>query len=246
MYVVLVAAVFVAGGAVFTSRAAEPAAPAGPTTLRAATIGSAYADLASPDPARRSAARTELMGLARSELPALRRVVETRQPVSPQQAIDLRDIVRHVYLASDPYERSGDGFLGLATRGTRVPVTVELPDGTVCPGVDFTQRYPGFCAYRWLQAGDVILSIGVGGADVPLDYGLTLTMAVKKVPPGTPIALRVLRGGLVTTLRFPVDARPKAFDTYPNNTLSFMTDRSTRADDYWRTQFAPLVDPDLT
>ena len=161
-----------------------PAQTTTPATQPASTIEGAYEKLNSPLPADRNNARVELMGLHRNDLPTLKRVVESRLPVYPQQAVDLRDIVRHVYLAADVYPSSAEGFLGVATRGGQSSVVLQMPDGTAGGGVDLSEIYVGFAAYRWLQQGDVILSVGHANDETPVRVGATLTAAVKKIPPG--------------------------------------------------------------
>ena len=67
------------------------------------------------------------------------------------QAAVLYDIVMHVHMAGEPYQAAETmgGFLGLR----------ETRDWTSPPGVAITTRIPGFCAYRMLREGDVIVGI---------------------------------------------------------------------------------------
>jgi hypothetical protein len=244
----LIASLVAACGS-FTHAAGEPTTAA-PSTRAADLIATAYRDLAAIDPARRNAARLVLLGLSRQELAALRDLVAASQPVSPAQAVALRDVVRHVYLATDTYERSATvGFLGIAFAPyPRVGAGVVDPDGPPDErgGADFRSRTPGFCAYRWLADGDVVLSLGTGDGPMGRVESVdALTAFVRATPPGTIIQMRVLRGGGVVTLRFPLDARPRALDT-STNLDAFTNDRLNRADAYWQQFFAPLVEPDHT
>lgn len=224
-----------------TARAADAA---GPTTQRASAIEAAYADLGSPQPAKRNAARAELLGLTRDELPALRDVVRSDRPTSPEQAVQLRDIVRHVFLAGETYERSEYGFLGLKPMNA-LSLGVDMPDGSVIAGVSFSQRNVGFCAYRWLQDGDVILSIAARGTVTQTDSFQVMSGVIRGLAPATPIEMRVFRNGAILPLRFAIDARPKAFDIGAD-IATFVSERLSRAEAYWKSDFAPLVDPDLT
>ncbi|HEV7300090.1 MAG TPA: hypothetical protein VGN72_12045 [Tepidisphaeraceae bacterium] len=221
---------------------------AAPATRPTAEIADDYKELAATDPAARNAARVRLMGMSRLDLVTLRDVVTTHLPVAPAQAVALHDVVRHVYLASETVESNGNqGFLGVApTRYGRGAAFVVDPDGPVDVrvGADFQSRTPGFCAYRWLQDGDVILSMGTDEM-LPITSFSILSEYVRRTPAGTTIRMRVLRGGGVVVLEFPLDARPAALD-FGADLSSFMNERSRRAEAYWQQVFAPLIEPDHT
>src|SRR4051794_10736025 len=132
-----------------------------PTTKSSDQIVSWFTDLANRDASVREQAKIALMGISRDDLAQLRTLVEKNRPLAPSQAMALREIVQQVYQATESYEAVEDrpGFLGIPLpRPT-------MPDGTDddVAGVVVTERIPGFCAYRFLQDGDVI----IGMTEVP-------------------------------------------------------------------------------
>lgn len=228
-------------------------APAGlawaaPTTLpadraaeRAERIREWLVDLTHADPGVRDESQYELMGLRRADLPLLRRAAERYRPLDRALLERLRDIVAHVYMAEDPDpERTGEGFLG-----------VDLP-----PGMDLTRdprmaveirgRMRGFCAYRALRDGDVIVDID----EAPLparvtapDMRLTAFMhAIKSRRPGEVIHLRVLRQGKLLRIPVKLDGRPAPEDNFDLTTAEVNAMRARReasAQKYWETEFEP-------
>lgn len=230
-----------------------PAFAAVPATQPSAKIAAAYVALDDRDPLRRYEARAELMGLSRDELTVLLEVVRSNQPMAPAQAMVLRDIVIQAWMATEPFESiPAQGFLGLSgLRGADSGAAVLDPEDPAAGpgGVTFEARTPGFCAYRWLQDGDVILSFGTTKPQRVLNFS-TLTTLVRDTPAGTTVQLRVLRGGGVVRLTFPLDARPVAAREAADATINLfrdaMRERMSRAEAYWQTNFAPLMDPDFT
>src|SRR5687768_6475768 len=81
---------FLIAGTTVPTRAADPSE---------ISIEKAFADLAHQDAAVREAARMTLLGLPRSQLDRLRKVVQNSLPLLPSQAASLHDIVTHVYLS---------------------------------------------------------------------------------------------------------------------------------------------------
>ncbi len=92
----------------------DAAAPAKTPAIDAAQLKAWFAELGHPAVSVRDEARTKLMGIGRADLQTLQGVVERARPLAPSQAAVLRQIVTHVYLASEPYDAIGrDGFLGV-------------------------------------------------------------------------------------------------------------------------------------
>ncbi|MCS7034763.1 MAG: hypothetical protein NZ561_12340, partial [Phycisphaerae bacterium] len=112
------------------------------------------AELASEEAAVREEARRNMLGMSRQQLLELRQLVAAGEARLPAQQAALAEIVRHVYLATEPYPPApGDdrSFIGLS--GWR------LLDTGRYTGVTFERRLPGFDAYRALEDGDVILGV---------------------------------------------------------------------------------------
>src|SRR5688572_13329794 len=138
----------------------QPAtAPATRPASDIVSIRQHLARLASDNFGVRESARIALMGLERSALPMLREAVKQSLPLEPSQAVVLREIVAQVYLTGDKYEiaEGGQGFLGVS-----MPNPMRVEDRGLLAlgrGVAVVSRVPGFCAYRMLQNGDVLLSM---------------------------------------------------------------------------------------
>src|SRR5438045_6545092 len=128
-----------------------------PATRPANAIATWFGDLANRDPAVREKARSNLMGLKRDDLRALRNVVKESRPLAPSQAIVLRDVVMHVFLTGEAYAGNRrSGFLGV-----QLVSNFPVGDGTEPPepGVVVVHRMPGVCAVRALQ--DAAMRLGV-------------------------------------------------------------------------------------
>lgn len=221
--------------------AAPTTLPAGPPVEKAERIRGWLVGLTHADPGVRDESQYELMGLGRADLPLLRRAAERYRPLDRALLERLRDIVAHAYMAEDPDpERTGQGFLG-----------VDLPssmDVTRDPGlvIEIRGRMRGFCAYRALRDGDVIVDID----EAPLparvtapDMRLTaFIQAIKAQRPGSVIHLRVLRQGKVLRIPVKLDGRPAPEDNFDLTTAEVAAMRARRessAQKYWETEFEP-------
>ena len=226
--------------------AAEPATqPSAPQTQPAGhtdSIKRSFADLANSDPAVRSEALTQLMGLSADDLPTLKKIVHECGPLAPAQASVLRQIVTQAYLAGEDYH--GDpavGFLGVRMEPSTV-VFHDVVTGAATaskPGVVIVERMPGFTGARMLRDGDLILTI-VDRPDTPLQDSAEFALAVRQFKAGDMIHFQVLRQGEVIVVSVKLDPRPTEAD--PNFGITDLLDaRRKRADEYWVTDFAPLV-----
>jgi hypothetical protein len=212
-----------------------------------------FNDLAASDAAVRDAALGALLELTRAELPGLRQVVERSRPVAPSQAHALRDVVNHVFLSGETYPAEPRvGFLGLV-----IPTldSVEVPRGAAAAeppepnaivvarastGVPIEYRIPGFCAFRALREGDVVLSITKPNARRLRDWN-ELTYSIRAYPAGESIALEVLRQGAVLSVPVTLDAKPLVpQEEVWHNVI--LPNREAAAQAYWNEHFAPLVE----
>src|SRR5688500_9245070 len=150
-----------------------PAAPAAPATqpttqpktqspVAAQQLTAWFAELGDPDADVRAAAFSKLLGLSRDDLAGLRTVVEAARPVSPAQGAALHDVVIHVYLGGEPFDADREsGFLGV--RSLQPDLDALHLGGEPALGQDggvpVGERLPGFCGFRGLRGGDVILGI---------------------------------------------------------------------------------------
>lgn len=210
-----------------------------------------FNDLAASDAAARDAALDELLALTRAELPGLRRVVEKARPVAPSQAHALRDVVNHVFLSGQTYNAEPRvGFLGLGMPmldSVEVPRVGEHPEPRNAPGlnrantgVPVENRIPGFCAFRVLRDGDVILGILKPTPRRLRDWN-ELTHAIRTFRAGETITLQVLRQG--TILSVPVMLDATVLVPHPDvwhNVL--LPNREAAAEAYWNAHFATLLE----
>jgi hypothetical protein len=225
------------------------AADGGPATAPAATqpaAGQSIAsikrlirELAADNYPARDGARLALMGLKRSELGALRDAIKQSLPLEPSQVIVLREIVTQVYLAGDLYlaEEDGMGFLGVHLPQWERPEDRALL--SVERGVVVMGRVPGFCAFRMLQDGDVLLSMAaVGGVNVELSTKEQLIAAVKSVRAGERVTFEVLRQGEIRSITVTLERKPLNLE---QQIEEFTGRRAEQAEQLWERDFAPLL-----
>jgi hypothetical protein len=229
-----------------------------------------FGDLAASDAAVRDRAYSAMLGMTRPDLPVLRRIIERARPIAPSQRAPLREIVTHVFLSGEPYPAEPKaGFLGLLiptlesvdVHGDDKPDDADDADDPAPPpgiinindvigiqlmqvaartGVPIEYRIPGFCAFRSLREGDVILSIV---RPVPRRLGEwgELSPTVIRFRAGDTVTFEVLRQGKLIEIPIKLDARPLVA-----NENAWMTEilpaREAAADEYWATHFAPLVE----
>ena len=199
------------------------------------------AGLADRDPQVREQSRIKLMGMERRNLPAFQKVVERSRPLRPAQAVALREIVTHVYLAGEPYDANEtQGFLGVKLQ----PTVLVQADGLIARpssnGVVIVERMPGFAGARMLRDGDVILTIAELQERLPLIGSDEFSMAVRDLGPGRLVQFEVLREGQVVRIPITLDPRPlEANGLFPMQEL--LNVRRDKADKYWEGTFAPLL-----
>jgi hypothetical protein len=228
------------------SRAADPSTqPVAADTQpveHARFIRQWFADLANADPAIRADAMTHLMGLASSDLITLKNVVREYGPIEPAQATVLRTIVTQAFLAGEDYHGKPDvGFLGVRmdTTGTGFHDVTTGATTKAKPGVVIVERMPGFAGARMLRDGDVILALR-DRPDTPLGDTNQFSDAIRQFKPGTIVHFQVLRQGEITDVPIKLDSRPLEAD--PGFGMDeFIEARQRRADEYWSSDFAPLV-----
>ena len=211
----------------------RPAASNDPTTNR---IRRALDDLTDKNPTIREQARHRLMTLSRNDLPALRAIVKENAPLSPAQVDGLQDIVTQVYLSDTSYPSDlTQGFLGVMFDLEQEAIELE------CGGVEIRRRIPGFCAFRELQDGDIVLSIGNPPAVLTFRTSPQMTQAVKLCPAGRTIPFNILRRGRLIHLPITLDARPSNIDGQITS-VDFVAQRNAEAAGYWEENFEPLVE----
>ena len=222
------------------AQAAQAAAAPGPAQTLA-TVKTLLAQLAADDYPTRERARVELMGLSRADLDLLRDAVKQSLPLQPSQVVVLRDIVTQIYLAGDLYvaEADGKGFLGVHLPFWGHPDERGLLN--VERGVAVVSRLPGFCAYRMLQDGDVLLSLTTADGRVArFNTGQELIDAVTGVNAGQTVTFEVLRQGRVLEVPITLDRKP--VDAKAASIEEFTGRREDQVTDLWDRDFAPLLE----
>ncbi|MDQ3439977.1 MAG: hypothetical protein M3478_06455 [Planctomycetota bacterium] len=215
-----------------------------------------FNELGASDAALRERATTALLDLTRDDLAALRRVVERSRPVSPSQAGALRDVVAHVYLSAEIYDcEPRVGFLGLilpTLDSVDVPRSgdehvAKMQEGAIVfgrtsTGVPVDYRIPGFCAYRALRDGDVVLGILHPIPRRLRDWN-ELTYSIKAIPAGEQLTLEVLRQGTVLNVPVTLDAKPLVANDQVWSAV-VLPAREAAAEAYWVEHFASLMGED--
>jgi hypothetical protein len=165
---------------------------ASPATQSSTQIPTWFADLANRDAKVRDQARYNLMGITRDDLATLRQLVQKNRPLAPSQAVALRDIVMQVYLAGETYQPfpGSSGFLGVVYQGTVSNLAPDPPDDEL-RGVVVINRMPGFCSFRALQDGDVIVGVvDDAGQEHPVRAQRDLGAAITSCRAGDTVHMR--------------------------------------------------------
>lgn len=195
----------------------------------------ALAMLGDTDAAVREKARDQLMGLSRAELPELVAAIREALPLEPSQLAAIREIVPHVYLSGEKYDRAQEGFLGVRMSA--------IADAVSPTSIVIESRFAGFAGYRYLRDGDMILDIEESPLARPIRQE-AFSMAVRRFKPGQTVHLIVLRHGERMRIAAVLDARP-AMD--PVDELSKMDEmvvkREEAAERYWKETVGPLIQP---
>ena len=236
--------------AVVAPAVAQTTRPA-PATQPASRVERLLVDLGHPESAVREDAYTQLLMLDRDDLPALREAIAAVRPLTPAQSVVLREVVTQAYLAGEPYAvDDGEirGFLGLMQPPTESVIVARDGDAGAGAangaearyqiGVPVGERLPGFCAYRALRSGDVILGL-LDRHRIALREWRELQTAVSQAGPGKTVVFEVLRNG--RKLQVPIRLDPRPHGAADIGLIEDLRRREERADQYWETNFAPLV-----
>jgi hypothetical protein len=221
------------------------AAPAdGPSSRpadRAQAVRAWLAGLGDAAEAVREDSRQQLLGLSREELGLLRKAAGQAVPLEASQAAMLREIVTHVYLTGQKYVPDPSGFLGVVLARDEEEAG-GVPNPQAKSSVIVESRLPGFCSYRMLQDGDMILEAGGAAMAGKAD----LINAIRACRPGDTVALKVLRQGKTLKVTIVLDARPAdAVGLGAAGQIEAMRNaRQDEADKYWEATFAPLLRPE--
>jgi hypothetical protein len=184
----------------------------------------------------RDVARQKLLALRRKDLATLRAVVQQRLPLSPAELEPLRDIVMHVYLSEESYMADhSTGFVGVVFDEDQREV--ELESGAV----EIRRRIPGFCGWRYLEDGDLVLAIGMNpGNLVEVRAHQEMISEVKRYAAGQTVLFRLLRRGRILTVPLILDAKPSQISG-GEILIAFQAERAAQAEAYWDSSFEPLI-----
>jgi hypothetical protein len=250
------------------------------TTRPASELQKLVGELGALDSDVRDRARRELMGVGRPDLETLRSIVSAGPKLTTSQTSLLRDVAIHVFLATESYEGTGQGLLGVKDlaavkvsgekdeeadenldghkpQGRAEGIIIEnhgaaggiliLPDGVRRIageiGVVVSERMPGFCAYRHLDTGDVVLAVKGERTFRPRTVW-DFQAVVKSHEPGDTITLQVLRRGKVVDVTLTLDAYPACAMNPQTSQLElerFRRERDEAAEQYWQKNFGELV-----
>lgn len=216
-------------------------------------------DLVAADGATRQQARVNLMSIDPTRLPELRRVCLAASPLTSAQIEALKDVVAQLYLQSqlenervnpmlveDQREREDLGFVGVRMG---FGFSDNRVNGVYAAGIVVYRRIPGFVGYRVLQDGDVIRGIKEAPG-IKMTQIQSFVDTVKALRTGSVIHLQILRAGRELTIPIRLDPRPwwanKTDATLDPDDDPINQERLGKAFDYWVTQFAVGIDPELT
>ena len=192
-----------------------------------------FLELEHPDGKIRERARERLMGLKRDDLKMLAKVVGEFTPLEDQMVETIKEVVTHVYLSEDAYEKEQKGFLG---------ITMPRPGDEDRMQVMVESRMAGFGGFAALRDGDVIMDIVGQRLPQPLDRDVFIDV-IKAMKPGSIAKLKVLRQGAVRIVPVKVSARPaeKAAvnpQAYEGRVAELLYRRGEEAEKYWKENFA--------
>lgn len=170
-----------------------------------------FDQLSDPDAATRVSARFSLLQMSIDELDVFKQIVMKTAHLQPSQAIVLRGIVMHVYLAHQPYPADKTvGMMGVRAIDLRplgnAPGYDQQPDDDQGPVV--LGLLPGFCGYGTLLEGDRL--IATRDPAIPIHHFSDLAEMVKTRRAGDKLQLDVLRQGTLVQVNMVLDPRPVA------------------------------------
>jgi hypothetical protein len=190
----------------------------------------------------REQAKYFLMGIHATDLRIVKGWVRENAPLSDDDADLLEPIVKHVYLAYDPYARDPNNspFLGIHF--------LYFQDEPHTPSGEFQvlSRIPGFCAYREFQDGDLILQIKPADSEKTKRISTQdqLSSYLLLFRGGDKLIFTVQRMGQVLELPVTLDTRPATIANHSTDPRLFLAMRSSSADHYWEDNFGPFIEPE--
>jgi S1-C subfamily serine protease len=107
-------------------------------------------------------------------------------------------------------------------------------------GVAVVSRVPGFCSYRMLQDGDVLLAMETPGGKIEFSTNEQLIEAVTGARAGDTVTFEVLRQGRILNVSIRLDKKPLNLTT-PAQIDEFSGRRADEAEELWQRDFAPLL-----
>jgi S1-C subfamily serine protease len=153
------------------------------------------------------------------------------RPLQPVQVAALHDIIRQIYLSSEPYPpMRGVGFLGVSYEPTWIAAS---------PGLLVADRVPGFDGFRVLRDGDVIIKI----LDIPesaMQDSLDLRTVVQKLGPGQSMRLELLRDGRTLNVTVQLELRPRDLPDFGVAGSAWLNGRERKAEKFWDQNFSFL------
>lgn len=119
-------------------------------------------------------------------------------------------------------------------------IGIQLMQVAARTGVPIEYRIPGFCAFRSLREGDVLLGI-VRPVPRRLREWSELSPTIRRFRAGETVTFEVLRQGKVLEVPITLDALPLVATENAWMT-EILPAREAAAAEYWATHFAPLVE----
>jgi len=204
--------------------------------VQAARLRKLLVRLGDDDPDIRESARSALLSLSRTDLPTMRDVLKTMPTPAPGEIADLHDIAIHLFLSGEAYPATAAGFLGVHW------IDPEWKDPTQpirndYGGIVVDECLPGFCAYRMLRAGDIIVQV-VDQPTLDLHDRENFQKEMQTHPAGDMVRFKVVRNGRRIEVPIILDAKPANID--PLNINQFLNPRMEKAEQFWQAWFGWL------
>src|SRR5205809_7851338 len=139
--------------------------------------------------------------------------------------------------------RAHTGFLGVMLENMFQPIgPLEASPDNDATGVLIQDGVPGYCGYRFLHVGDVVMGVISNEQIIRTSLDVELRQTVQAIGPRRPITLQLLRQGKVIRVTFALDLPPNLPGLGKNAVEEFRNRRHEKAEVYWENAFGLLLD----
>ena len=108
--------------------------------------------------------------------------------------------------------------------------------------MEIRHRLPGFCAFRYLEDGDVLIALETPTGELPFHSSDGMMSIVRACVAGRPATFKILHHGAIRPITLILNARPLETNRVMGDTNGFVAGRNEAAQTCWDELFAPLVE----